>query len=470
MTRRPTRSGPATVRRRSKGPLSWLAPAGVPLAALLLMAALAGCGPINGQTGAFVQQPSDNTDFQSPTYVQLGNLPITMSLYPAPPSTPQYIAAVNNVAADPTLPDGSLNPTGTVSVVENDGSGNFTTTATLTTEEFPTIALWADLGGTPDPDLVVLDNLNEHVAVYLSTGPGTFNTTPNQEFTFVHSIEQMTIANLDGKNGDDVLLTAPGDDKIMALMNDGTGHLTEVDTQAVDGLATFVVADLNGDGILDLAALRVSASTLSLWKGLGDGTFAQTLPDTEIGLTSIPVSMVGGNLSGSGHEDFAVLSDTGAVDTSPVYFYLNDGTGHFTGVGPATAYQRPKHLFLLGNVTGTGEDLGVTHTNQRIITFMRSLGGTDYTSEALGTTRNPVGIAAGDVDGDGNGDLVTAESTRRVIGVFHGDGSGGFTRTQLGLLTEPTTPRLVDVNGDGKLDLLVLEPNSDRLAVFLNAH
>jgi hypothetical protein len=65
---------------------------------------------------------------------------------------------------------------------------------------------------------------------------------------------------------------------------------------------------------------------------------------------------------------------------------------------------------------------------------------------------------------------VTVEGDKRAIGIFAGDGAGGLSRTQIGLLTKPTFPRIVDVDNAGKDDLLVLEPNSDRLAVFLNVN
>ena len=40
------------------------------------------------------------------------------------------------------------------------------------------------------------------------------------------------------------------------------------------------------------------------------------------------------------------------------------------------------------------------------------------------------GIAAGDVDGDGHGDLVVADAAADRVVVFHGDGAGGFARDE----------------------------------------
>ncbi|HKI99306.1 MAG TPA: VCBS repeat-containing protein [bacterium] len=445
---------------------------------LLVGAALlpVACGPINGETGAFVQQPTTNTDFLAEQTVPLGNLPTTMDITTSG-GVLDLVAAVNNISDTPLNPDGSFNYSGTVTILQNT-AGTFSTLATLTTQQFPTVAKWADFAGNGSSlDLVMLDNLNKHLAVYCGTPgtPPTWSNTPSYEVSFSHSVQQMSIADLNADGKPDVVLTVPADDIIYSLLNAGTGcgasMFSEPTTTAQAGLTMFIAADLDGDGKPDLALLNGSTTLMELWKGAGDGTFTQTFTTNTISLTSRPISIVSGKFTGSASTDLAVLSDTGNTDTSDIRIYANNGTGTLSASNTIHAYQRPKNLYVLNDVTGAGSiDLGVTHTNQRFLSILKHNGGNSYTLSQPETTRNPTAIEAGDIDGDGIADLVTTESTRRVIGVFRSDGSGGLTRTQIGLLTEPTFPRLVDVNGDAKLDLIVLEPNSDKLGVFLNAH
>ncbi|MEP6802061.1 MAG: VCBS repeat-containing protein [Acidobacteriota bacterium] len=66
------------------------------------------------------------------------------------------------------------------------------------------------------------------------------------------------------------------------------------------------------------------------------------------------------------------------------------------------------------------------------------------------------GIAAGDVDGDGKMDIVTASHNGGLVALF-GDGAGGFTVSRRGLPQRDFSSQavaLVDVDGDGRLDIV----------------
>jgi hypothetical protein len=74
--------------------------------------------------------------------------------------------------------------------------------------------------------------------------------------------------------------------------------------------------------------------------------------------------------------------------------------------------------------------------------------------------QNPVGVAVGDFNHDGNPDLVVADSGGKEVSVLLGDGMGGFSNanhfaTGIG----PKALAIGDFNGDGNLDIVTVNQN-----------
>src|SRR5688572_1922040 len=90
----------------------------------------------------------------------------------------------------------------------------------------------------------------------------------------------------------------------------------------------------------------------------------------------------------------------------------------------------------------------------------------------LETTSDPsANVSMGDLDGDGDLDLVLAKGRHDPLidKVLLNDGKAGFTASDLGPTADRTyTAALADVDGDGDLDVVTSNDRPDKKLVYLN--
>ncbi|WP_257187560.1 FG-GAP-like repeat-containing protein [Bradyrhizobium sp. WBAH42] len=86
---------------------------------------------------------------------------------------------------------------------------------------------------------------------------------------------------------------------------------------------------------------------------------------------------------------------------------------------------------------------------------------TEFQQATYATGSGPYSVASGDLNGDGNLDIVTANANNNTLSVLLNNGSGSFlTQTTYGTGPGPISVAIGDLNGDSKLDLAVANGNS----------
>jgi hypothetical protein len=349
---------------------------------------------------------------------------------------------------------------GEIGVLLTNGNGTFQSSVTYPSGGSAALSVAvADVNGDGIPDLIVAnecvsstDCTTGNVGILLGVGNGTFRTAVN--YPSGYGSYSVAVADLNGDGHLDlavanqcVSLNSCNNGAVTILLNNGNGTFQPGTTYSSGGQGAVSVAikDLNGDGFPDiilanqcLSRFNCNIGGVSILLGNGDGTLRTAVSYDSGGYSALSVAVA--DVNGDGHPDIIATS------------LCSNGTNCVDGVVAV----------LLNKGSGT---------------FQQP---TTYSSAGYGASS----VAIGDINGDGIPDLVvdnicktSTNCTKGGVVLLVGNGDGTF---QTPLIyssngNNATSVALGDLNGDGKPDIVTANDCTTKsncsglLSVLLNS-
>jgi hypothetical protein len=309
-----------------------------------------------------------------------------------------------------------------------------------------------DKNGRLDVVAVWNEASRSHFLIYRQTGPRVF-ADPDEYLFDVLTFNRLAVYDLDQDGVLDIAASNDGASVGLMLSSGGSGYAPAPALRPPTNEQMFdvVLADFDGDGYGDIVVPLDNGNTsLGIYWGTGGGAFAtradqiicsngahaQVIDANEDGRPDLAVSCLNSGsrvLINQGGRKFSNSLLSGSTQAFGLATGDLNHDGHVDVVVPDLVFKQL--LVYLGDGQG----------NFAVPTGL-----------VASTSSDPRAAAMGDLDGDGNADLVLTDAVQTTIAFYHGTGDGHFQVVQQIPMSSPTANLAIgDIDGDGFQDLMI---------------
>ena len=305
---------------------------------------------------------------------------------------------------DVATADGSQ---GGVSVLLGDGEGNLLVASAYQHDPQKGRARMffitsGDIDGDGDLDLAAADSFRDQIHVRRNADDGSFSDVTLYEPGAQPNM--LAMADVEGDGDLDLLAVTPSANNVALFFNTGNGAFADLQSvRAGNQPIAVAVHDFDDDGALDLAVANATSSDVSVHWNVGDGTF---LPAVFHAIVESPSFVVSADPDGDGDMDLLITHDGAVV------LFRNEGDRLFASAG-SFATNQPHHSLVTADLDNDGfldvVTANTAHSTFGSVSLLLGKGdGTFRRPKRWITGAEPRFVVAGDLDEDGDTDLVSA--------------------------------------------------------------
>ena len=338
----------------------------------------------------------------------------------------------------------------------------------------------ADITGDGVPDLVLVDSPNPTalrllvvpVASSGHLGAAVSSVVPLAPQSQTLDGELLVLGDLDGDGVPDAVVAGFETDKnrVAVAAGHASGSFGPFQYHLVGKRPrSLALADMNGDGLLDLLSTLYTPTNNGVDEGIslstGDGAGGFFFASTKVG-QGVPMGLHVADLDLDGDLDVVLPMQAKGAAGDALLTWLGSGTGALLP-GPSTLLDlRPDHS-LCTDLDGDGLVDVLVVGEERRASLRGQLGGGFglLVQEWVGTTAR---VLVADVDGDGRNDALQVDDdllVRPGLRALRFESTPSLGEGLLPSGTEITQLRSLDIDQDGLMDLVALVANQSWLAL-----
>jgi photosystem II stability/assembly factor-like uncharacterized protein len=422
----------------------------------------------------FLPTPSDNTVFfgSANAVVTAATTTQLTVIVPAGASYQPISVTKNGLTAFSQMPF----------LVTFTGGGSITANSFAPRQSFtgsgfhPTKIAAADLEGDGKLDLVMLNRPSTVVQQNVQIWPNTTaSTQPSFASPILLALKDpigLAIADLDGDGKLDLAVTTDDDSLLLFRNNSSAGTISFTPLSGIPtpaGLQSVAITDLDGDGRPDVVITGNIISVLRNTSDPGKITFASRLD-----FTSGRNHMILTDLDGDGKSDIALSS----YNVNSIKYLRNTSIlGTISFVEAEIPAEAPWNIAAADINSDSKMDLISTDVSGSKVSLFQNNGSTGVISfeveKRFPCTSYPNGVGISDLDGDGKPDVAIATMANNLAilknqGTIQTMNFSPIVAYDRGNYLSNNQIALADINGDGKDDALVTSESTSALYMYVN--
>ena len=286
--------------------------------------------------------------------------------------------------------------------------------------------------------------------------------------------KSVKIADLDGDGDLDIIGVSEADDALSWYENDGAANPTftaaDIATN-IDGAMDVFLADMDNDGDLDIVTASNNDDKIACFvnNGAADPSFSHVSISTGAdGAQSVYVA----DMDNDGDLDIVSAS----MNDNTIAWYENDGaaTPQFSAADIATSASQATSL-VVADLDGDGDmDIISSSQGDDAIAWYENNGAADpsWTAADIATSADEASQVIGaDIDNDGDFDIISTSHYDDAVSYYINNGASDPSWSASDITTTfdmPTSVWAGDLDGDGDMDLAVASMNDDKVSWLEN--